>query len=136
VGAAAGSNRTPLGLHRVAERIGDGEPAGRVFEGRERTSLVLPPGEWKQENTVDRVMTRILWLDGLVPGLNKGKRVDSHDRFIYIHGTNQEQLLGRPASHGCIRMGNRPVCELFDMLRNVEAWCSIVHEVSEAAPRG
>ena len=114
LGSAAGSNRTPLGRHRGTEKIGEGEPIGAIFEGREPTGLiaeVLGPGVDRDE---DLITTRILLLEGLERGLNQGPGVDSKARYIYIHGTNEEGLLGRPASHGCIRMTNRDVLELFD----------------------
>ena len=65
----------------------------------------------------DWVLSRILWLDGLEPGRNQGGEVDSHARYIYIHGTDEEHLLGHPASHGCIRMATADVIELFDLLQ-------------------
>ena len=71
------------------------------------------------------MLTRILWLEGLEPGLNRGPGVDSHDRCIYLHGTNQEQLLGSPASHGCIRLSNADAIRLFDLLEGEEAFCLI-----------
>lgn len=113
LGSRAGSNKTPLGRHAVAQKFGAGEPLGAVFEGRRptgRVAEVLGPGVDVEE---DLITTRILWLDGLEPGLNRGPGIDSKSRYIYIHGTNEEGLLGRPASHGCIRMSNRDVRELF-----------------------
>ncbi|MBQ5474064.1 MAG: L,D-transpeptidase, partial [Lachnospiraceae bacterium] len=73
----------------------------------------------------DLVLTRILWLDGLEPGLNRGPGIDSHERCIYLHGTNQEQLLGSPASHGCIRFSNAAIEELFDLADGVELYCLV-----------
>jgi hypothetical protein len=65
----------------------------------------------------DWILTRILWLDGLEQGFNKGGEVDTHRRYIYIHGTSDEHLIGKPASHGCIRMKNADVAELFDQVQ-------------------
>ena len=74
---------------------------------------MLGKDKWRDNRAEDFVLTRVMWLDGMEPGVNRGRGIDSHDRFIYIHGTNQEHLLGRPASHGCIRMSNRDVMELY-----------------------
>ena len=114
LGSQKGSNQTPLGVHRVAQRFGDGAPLGTIFKARRNTGLVAriltEPGARSQ---ADNVTTRILWLDGLEPGLNKGGQVDSFERYIYIHGTDEEGRLGAPASHGCIRMRNQDVVELY-----------------------
>ena len=75
---------------------------------------ILPPAAWRAGGGRDYVLTRILWLEGLEPGVNRGAGIDSRARYIYIHGTNQEQLLGTPASHGCIRMANADVISFFD----------------------
>ncbi len=125
VGNRVGSNQTPAGWHRVEERIGDGEPAGRVFRSREPQPEILSGDELVAPESGDYVLTRILWLRGLQPGWNVGPGVDSHDRCIYIHGTNQEQLLGTPASHGCIRVSNADAISLFDLVRDREAWCLV-----------
>jgi lipoprotein-anchoring transpeptidase ErfK/SrfK len=114
VGNREGSLQTPLGLHRVAQKIGDAVPAGTVFRGRENTGEVAPVLRGSEENALgDRVTSRILWLEGLEPGINQGGDVDSFSRYIYIHGTDEEGLIGKPASHGCIRMCNRDVIGLF-----------------------
>lgn len=115
IGSQSGSNKTPLGVHRVAKKYGDGEPLGMILKARQVTGRLAPiltaPGARSQD---DNVTTRILWLDGLEPGLNKGGNVDSFKRYIYIHGTDEEGRIGQPASHGCVRMKNRDVVELFD----------------------
>lgn len=106
-GTEPGSLRTPTGRFRVCERYGDGAPAGAVFRSR------IPTGEIAaQGGDRDLVLTRILWLDGVEP-----HNVNTRERYIYIHGTNQEALLGQPASAGCIRMRNADVIELFDLVR-------------------
>lgn len=125
IGNKQGSNQTPLGWHRIEERIGDGEPLGRVFRSRLAQSEILSGAQLSMAESGDYVLTRILWLRGLQPTYNAGPGVDSHDRCIYLHGTNQEQLLGSPASHGCIRLSNTDVIALFDRIRNREAWCYI-----------
>jgi lipoprotein-anchoring transpeptidase ErfK/SrfK len=117
LGCEDGSNRTPTGVHRVAERIGDGEPIGRVFRARVPTDEIAEISEDPAyRSPEDLITTRILWLEGLEEGINRGPGVDSHDRYIYIHGTPEEERLGAPASHGCVRMRNADVIELFDLL--------------------
>ncbi len=126
VGNRQNSNRTPLGWHRIEARIGGAEPPGRVFVGRVPQPRILRPHEWRNPDSGDVILTRILWLRGLEPGLNAGRGIDSHARYIYLHGTNQEHLLGQPASLGCIRLSNRDILELFDLIEDREAWCLIV----------
>ena len=118
IGSRKGSNQTPLGVHRLAQKIGDGAPLGTVFKARQNTGrvakILTAPGARSGE---DNVTTRDMWVDGLEPGLNKGGAVDSYQRFIYIHGTDEEGRLGAPASHGCIRMRNQDVVDLYDRVR-------------------
>lgn len=118
LGSRKGSNQTPLGAHRLAQKIGDGAPLGTVFKARQNTGriakILTAPGARSGE---DNVTTRVMWLDGLEPGKNKGGTVDSYQRFIYIHGTDEEGRLGVPASHGCIRMRNQDVVDLYDQVR-------------------
>ena len=111
IGQIEGSNCTPLGLHRIAEKIGGGEPAGTVFNSR------LAVGHTSQPQFADaRITTRILWLEGLEPGFNQGGNVDSHHRYIYIHGTADQSGIGRPASCGCIHLADADLIPLFDLL--------------------
>jgi hypothetical protein len=110
VGNASGSNQTPPGLHRIAQKIGDGAPLYAIFRSRENTGVLWQPG-LIEENLI---LTRIMWLAGLEEGVNCGANIDSHDRYIYIHGTNREDLIGTPLSHGCVVMRNADVIELFD----------------------
>lgn len=116
IGAKVDSGRTPLGVHRIRRKIGEDLALGSVLKAREPTGEIAHIETRAQTTGKDHVTTRILWLDGLEPGLNKGEGVDSFKRFIYIHGTHEEGLIGRPASHGCVRMLNRDVVELFDAL--------------------
>jgi hypothetical protein len=109
LGARMDSQRTPVGLHRVVRKFGADVPAYGVFEQRRFTGNLARPGT----AGVDLITSRILWLDGLEPGVNEGGTVDSMQRGIYIHGTADEASLGTPSSHGCIRMQNRDVIELF-----------------------
>ena len=106
-GCRDGSNCTPLGLHRVEQKIGAGAAPGTVFVGRRAVTEAPRDSE-------DFITTRILWLAGLEPGRNSGPGCDSHDRYIYIHGTPFADLLGTPASIGCIRMSDSDVVRLFD----------------------
>ena len=125
IGSAADSGRTPPGWHVVASRIGKGLRRGSVLVSRRFTGEVLPRTQWSSVDGPDRILTRILWLRGLEPGRNRGPGVDSYRRFIYLHGTNQEQLLGRPVSHGCIRVGNDDLLALFNRVRGRITWCWI-----------
>lgn len=108
VGQENGSNQTPLGLHRIAEKIGAGHPIGTVFRGRK-------PVGFTWNGCADALIAhRILWLEGLESGKNRGANVDSHSRYIYIHGTGNELALGRPASSGCIHLSAADLLPLFD----------------------
>ncbi|HEY3215540.1 MAG TPA: L,D-transpeptidase family protein [Candidatus Eisenbacteria bacterium] len=112
VGGEAGSLRTPPGWHRVHDRIGAGQPLGAVFESRVTTGEV-----WRGEPRADDlILSRILTLEGLEEGVNRGSGCDSLERYIYAHGTNHESALGTPASHGCVRMANADVARLFDRI--------------------
>ncbi len=108
---------TPRGLHEIADRIGGGQPAGMVFKARIPTGRHFSEFAPDEIRTDDLITSRILWLRGLEEGVNAGGDVDSHRRYIYIHGTRHEDKLGSPASAGCIRMSNPDVIELFDEVR-------------------
>lgn len=103
LGFEEGSNKTPTGRFEISEKIGDGVAAGMIFKGR------VPTGKFGHEDDpADCVQTRILWLNGLEP-----QNANTKSRFIYIHGTNSESKLGTRASHGCVRMGNEDIIELY-----------------------
>ena len=103
-GTEPGSNRTPLGKFRVAEKHGHDAPPGMIFKSR------IAIGEiGRADDAGDHVTTRILWLDGL-----DAENANTKERYIYIHGTNAEHLIGTPASHGCVRLSNADVIDLFD----------------------
>ena len=106
LGTEPGSFRTPLGRFRICGKIGEGAPPWSVFKSRLPTGEIADPG-----GELDGVLTRILWLEGL----DESNR-NTRERYIYIHGTNQEDRIGQPASHGCIRLRNRDVLELFSMV--------------------
>ncbi|PWM08783.1 MAG: hypothetical protein DBY00_09260 [Flavobacteriales bacterium] len=114
-GNAEGSEKTPVGLHRIAEKYGDGEPLGMIFSSREPTGKTAAVNHSPTPSGADLITTRILRLEGLQPGLNKGRGIDSYERYIYIHGTPEEGLIGTPASHGCIRMKNDDIAELYPL---------------------
>jgi len=112
---------TPRGLHEIAEKHGAGQPPGIVFKARVATGRHFSefPAEEQQKHLIT---TRILWLGGLERGYNAGTNpageiVDTKQRYIYIHGTNHEELLGAPSSIGCIELSNLGVLELFDQVR-------------------
>ena len=107
-GQMKGSFQTPLGLHRVFKKIGNGEPIGTVFKGRR------PVRRDGNGNPTALITHRILWLQGLEPNLNRGGAVDSQERYIYIHGVGDESQLGQPHSKGCIHLSAKDLIPLFD----------------------
>jgi lipoprotein-anchoring transpeptidase ErfK/SrfK len=109
------SGCTPRGRHVVRARIGAGLPRGAVLVGRRPTGEVWSPQLARSHPGRDWILSRILWLSGLEPGRNRLGRVDTMRRYIYIHGTPDDQPLGVPASHGCIRMRHDDVIELFEL---------------------
>ena len=115
-GELEGSFCTPRGAHRIAQKIGEGAPLFAVFKARVATGEIWTPQLEAEEPGRDWILSRILWLDGLEPGKNQGGDVDSHARYIYIHGTNEEDKIGTPVSHGCIRMRNADVAALYDLV--------------------
>lgn len=123
VDAREGSGGTPPGVHRIARRIGADAPPGMVFVSREPTGLVWPHaleggGDASGEPLPDDlILSRVLTLEGLEDGINRGPGVDSLARYIYLHGTNAEERLGTPSSHGCVRLANADVIALFDLVR-------------------
>jgi hypothetical protein len=108
------SGCTPVGLHRIAACIGAGEPCGMLFKSRLPTGQIIPD---YTEPSGDFITTRILWLEGLEEGINRGLGCDSKARYIYIHGTPYSTLLGQPASAGCVRMHNHHIVTLFDLVQ-------------------
>lgn len=113
-GEQMGSYQTPRGRHRIRARIGDGLPLGAVLRGRRPTGEICTPALMAEQPDKDWILTRILWLCGDEPGFNRGGLVDTMRRYVYIHGTPDETALGVPGSHGCIRMRNSELVELFD----------------------
>ena len=113
VGNQSGSNKTPNGLHFIKNKIGDSTPINGKMIGRKFTGEIAKIFSDKTISDTDDITTRILWLSGLEEGLNKGENIDSFKRYIYIHGTSEEGRLGIPSSHGCIRMKNKDVIDLY-----------------------
>jgi len=112
-----GSGGTPRGRHVVRAMIGADAPLGTVFVARRRTGECYSEALAAAEPDRDWILTRILWLSGCEPGRNRLGEVDTMRRFIYIHGCPESAPMGTPASHGCIRMRNAAVAELFDAVR-------------------
>jgi hypothetical protein len=108
------SEGTPLGLHKIADKIGDGAPWGTVFIGRKNTGKIFKAYEDGETNGY--ITSRILRLKGLQEGYNSGGNCDTYNRFIYIHGTGREHAIGTPCGRGCINMLNDDVIELFQKI--------------------
>lgn len=116
VGELSGSEQTPRGRHIVRARIGEGAPSGAVFRGRRPTGEIWTPELHAQHPGRDWILSRILWLSGTEPGHNRLGSCDTMRRYIYIHGTPDTEPMGEPLSHGCIRMRNADIVDLFDRL--------------------
>lgn len=112
-GELSGSNCTPRGLHEVRARIGADLPLNAVLRGRRWTGEVWSEALHEQFPGRDWILSRILWLSGREPGFNRLGKVDSMRRYIYIHGTPDTEPMGVPRSHGCVRMRNADLLELF-----------------------
>ena len=115
-GEEKGSFRTPRGQHIIRAKIGAGRPINTVFLGRRPTGETWTPELAAQHPGRDWILTRILWLSGCEPGFNRFGRVDSMQRYIYIHGTADTEPMSVPRSHGCVRMRNADVLVLFDLV--------------------
>ena len=115
-GSKLNSLKTPLGRHEIYKKIGSNLPINAILKGRVWNGAIADIIEEPIDTEFDHVTSRILWLDGLELGKNKGRGIDSRNRYIYIHGTAEEGLIGTPASDGCIRMYNKDVVELFDLV--------------------
>ena len=107
---------TPLGLHRIEEKIGEGAPIGTVFKGRVSQGYTYHKSS-KEEQLANLITTRIIRIKGLDPNLNQGDPNDTYNRYIYIHGTNHEERLGKPFSNGCVELSNQNCLELFSLVR-------------------
>jgi L,D-transpeptidase YbiS len=116
VGEMCGSYRTPRGKHVIRARIGAGQPVNTVFVSRRPTGEIYAPELGAQYPERDWILTRILWLSGCEVGYNRLGECDTMRRYIYIHGTPDSVPMGIPDSHGCIRMRNADIVELFDLV--------------------
>ncbi len=108
IGNEIDSNKTPVGHFEIKEKIGDGEKYGTIFKGRCVAGLF----DFSESSDEDLILSRILWLTGMDP-----ENANTYDRYIYIHGTNHEDSLGQPESCGCIRMFNKDIIELYDLMQ-------------------
>jgi lipoprotein-anchoring transpeptidase ErfK/SrfK len=115
-GEQNGSYCTPRGTHVIRARIGAGQPVNSVFVRRRPTGEIWTPELYAAFPGRDWILTRILWLSGCEPGRNRWGPVDTMRRYIYIHGTHELAELGKPGSIGCVRMANRDIVELFDLV--------------------
>jgi len=116
VGEQSGSYRTPRGMHVIRAKIGAGQAANTVFVRRRPTGEIWAPELAEQFPGRDWILTRILWLSGCEPGHNRLGCVDTMRRYVYIHGSPDTAQMGVPGSHGCVRMRNADIIELFDMV--------------------
>lgn len=116
VGSEKNSCKTPLGQHIIRAKIGSAVPANTVFVGRRDTGETFSPELMEQFPNRDWILTRILWLSGKEVGFNRLGNVDTMQRYIYIHGTPDSTEMGKIGSHGCIRMRNEDIIELFDLV--------------------
>lgn len=117
LGGTANSKKTPLGLLKIAKKIGKGVPSRGIIKGGVYTGEEADLEHYPVSIDGDFVTTRLMWLTGLEPGKNQGGNKDTYTRRIYIHGTPEEGLIGKPSSHGCIRMTNHEVIELFKLVK-------------------
>lgn len=115
-GCIKDSGCTPLGVHIIRAKIGDGAAANTVFVGRRATGEICTPELMQAFPNRDWILTRILWLSGKEIGKNRLGNVDTMQRYIYIHGTPDSTEMGKPGSHGCVRMRNADMIALFDLV--------------------
>lgn len=115
-GMQFGSECTPVGLHRIEGKYGEEVPEGGILVGRKFTGRIAEIEHNPVSTGRDEITSRVITIKGVEEGVNRGGEIDSFKRQIYIHGTSEEGLIGKPASHGCIRMRNRDVIELFDLI--------------------
>ena len=125
-GEQRGSECTPIGWHSIRAKIGSEQPVNSVFKGRRPTGEIYSNELGRLYPQRDWILTRILWLGGLEPGKNRYGNVDTCWRYIYIHGTSDEALIGCPVSHGCIRMKNIDMLDLFERVQAGVKVC--IHE--------
>ena len=117
IGNLQGSEKTPIGLLNVAFKLGDDVPIGGILRGRSYTGKIAPIHTDRTRSNDDLVLTRAIRLSGMESGFNKDDDVDTYSRYIYIHGTPEEGMIGTPVSHGCIRMRNHDIVSLYEHLQ-------------------
>ena len=115
-GSVEGSEMTPVGLHKVHGKFGQNVPENGILKHKRFTGELAKIENKPVPINKDIITTRIITVEGLESGVNKGGKLDSYDRHIYIHGTAEEGLIGQPASHGCVRLKNKDIMDLFDLL--------------------
>jgi L,D-transpeptidase YbiS len=123
VGEYENSGCTPRGHHIIRASIGKNEPINSVFIGRRPTGEVFNEALVEQFPKRDWILSRILWLSGCEPGINRLGNVDTMRRYIYIHGTPDTEPMGQALSHGCIRMKNQDIIDLFDRVSSGVSVC-------------
>lgn len=116
IGEQENSGKTPRGWHRISEKFGQDLPINSVFIARQWTGEVYSTELAEQFPQRDWILSRILWLQGLEDGFNKGEGCDTKQRYIYLHGTPDSEPMGEPYSHGCVRMRNTDIVELFEII--------------------
>ena len=117
IGEHENSGKTPRGWHKVAEKLGEEQPINSVFIARQVTGEIYSASLALEFPNRDWILSRILWLRGLEDGFNSGEGCDTYSRYIYIHGTPDSEPMGVAKSHGCIRMRNTDIVELFDLIK-------------------
>jgi lipoprotein-anchoring transpeptidase ErfK/SrfK len=115
-GNSYSSNQTPVGLHFIKKKIGDNAPIGTLFKNKKSTGKIVEIHKNEISDAQDQITSRVLVLSGKEQGLNKGKNLDTFSRRIYIHGTSDEASIGYAKSHGCIRMRNTDIVNIFDLV--------------------
>lgn len=113
-GELSGSYCTPRGIHTIRAKIGAQQPINTVFVRRRPTGEIFNPELGEQHPSRDWILSRIMWLSGCEPGFNRLGDVDTMRRYIYIHGSPDASEMGKPGSHGCVRMRNEDIIDLFD----------------------
>ncbi len=123
LGNDRGSFQTPEGLHSIAEKVGKDEPINTIISRKMSTGQIATINNTNSSDNQDLITSRVLHLKGMEPGMNAGEGHDSYSRGIFIHGTHEEGLLGKPASKGCVRMANQDIIALF---KNVEVGTFVI----------
>ncbi len=117
VGNKSNSLQTPIGLHKIKSKYGQGVPIGGILDHRKFNGEIASINLDTTSTAIDIICTRVIRIIGLEDGVNKGGEVDTYLRKIYLHGTNEEGLIGKESSHGCIRMKNQDIVDLFDRVK-------------------